>query len=190
MPLQDLAGNLERARANVKPPTKGSKSGGSPGGGSQDEDDATAQELGLTAEASAEDEQRLTELVEKEIVGRNLLGAFGPLLVRIVADEGGEFGHPLVRQSSVLALSKFMCISESFCDRNLSLLFTTLERAEDVAVRANIIVALGDLAFRFPNALEPWNPRIYQRLKDHSSLVRANAIMVLTHLILNDMVKV
>ena len=31
--------------------------------------------------ASAEDEQRLTELVEKEIVGRNLLGAFGPLLV-------------------------------------------------------------------------------------------------------------
>lgn len=32
--------------------------------------------------ASAEDEQRLAELVEKEIVGRNLLGAFGPLLVR------------------------------------------------------------------------------------------------------------
>ena len=32
-------------------------------------------------QASAEDEQRLTELVEKEIVGRNLLGAFGPLLV-------------------------------------------------------------------------------------------------------------
>lgn len=32
-------------------------------------------------QASAEDEQRLAELVEKEIVGRNLLGAFGPLLV-------------------------------------------------------------------------------------------------------------
>lgn len=56
------------------------------------------------------------------------------LQVRIVADEGGEFGHPLVRQSSVLALSKFMCISESFCERNLSLLFTTLERAKDIAV--------------------------------------------------------
>lgn len=50
-PLQDLAGNLERARASVKPPTKGDKSGGvASGGGSQDEDDATAQELGLTAE--------------------------------------------------------------------------------------------------------------------------------------------
>ncbi|CAN0426524.1 unnamed protein product, partial [Scytosiphon promiscuus] len=57
-------------------------------------------------------------------------------------------------------------------------------------VQANIIVALGDLAFRFPNALEPWNPRIYDRLTDESPVVRANAIMVLTHLILNDMVKV
>lgn len=56
-------------------------------------------------------------------------------------------------------------------------------------MRANIIVALGDLAFRFPNALEPWNPHIYDRLKDDNPGVRANAIMVLTHLILNDMVK-
>ncbi|CAN0032234.1 unnamed protein product, partial [Hapterophycus canaliculatus] len=107
-----------------------------------------------------------------------------------VADEKGRFGHPLIRESSVLALSKFMCISESFCDRNLSLLFTTLERSKDTSVQANIIVALGDLAFRFPNALEPWNPRIYDRLTDESPAVRANAIMVLTHLILNDMVKV
>eukprot|EP00903_Cladosiphon_okamuranus_P005553 g5529.t1 len=184
---EDLAGSLERARAKVKPPTKEKKAGDS---SDDDDDDATAQELGLNAEASAEDEQRLTELVEKEIVGRNLLGAFGPLLVRLVADENGRFGHPLLREASVLALSKFMCISEAFCDRNLSLLFTTLERSKDTAVRANIIVALGDLAFRFPNALEPWNPHIYDRLKDYDPGVRANAIMVLTHLILNDMVKV
>lgn len=57
-------------------------------------------------------------------------------------------------------------------------------------VRTNIVVALGDLAFRFPNALEPWNPKIYDRLRDSCPRVRANAIMVLTHLILNDMVKV
>ncbi|CAM9483812.1 unnamed protein product [Scytosiphon promiscuus] len=184
---EDLAGGLERARAKVKPPAKEKKAGDA---SDDNDDDATAQELGLNAEASAEDEQRLAELVEKEIVGRNLLGAFGPLLVRLVADERGRFGHPLLRESSVLALSKFMCISEAFCDRNLSLLFTTLERSKDTSVQANIIVALGDLAFRFPNALEPWNPRIYDRLTDESPVVRANAIMVLTHLILNDMVKV
>ncbi len=54
--------------------------------------------------------------------------------VRLVADEAGRFGHPLLREASVLALAKFMCISEAFCDRNLSLLFTTLERSKDTAV--------------------------------------------------------
>ena len=54
--------------------------------------------------------------------------------VRIVADNDGYFGHPLVRESSVLALSKFMCISEAFCERYLDLLFTTLEKATDTAV--------------------------------------------------------
>ena len=37
--------------------------------------------VGCYCKASAEDEQRLAELTEKEIVGRNLLGVFGPLLV-------------------------------------------------------------------------------------------------------------
>lgn len=61
---------------------------------------------------------------------------YDPVLqVRIVADEDEVFDHPLVRESSVLALSKFMCISGGFCERNLSLLFTTLERATDTAVR-------------------------------------------------------
>ncbi|CAM9904113.1 unnamed protein product, partial [Sphacelaria rigidula] len=181
---EEIASNLARARAKTKPPPKEKKDS------ADTDDDATAQELGLNAEETAEDEAKVAELVEKEIVGRNLLGAFGPLLVRIVADEGGMFGHPLIRQSSVLALSKFMCISGDFCERNLSLLFTALERATDTAVRTNIVVALGDLAFRFPNALEPWNARMYGRLRDRCPRVRANAIMVLTHLILNDMVKV
>lgn len=40
-----------------------------------------AMDFVLRRQASAEDEQRLADLVEKEIVGRNLLGMFGPLLV-------------------------------------------------------------------------------------------------------------
>ena len=49
---------------------------------------------------------------------------------------------------------------------------------------------MGDLAFRFPNAMEPWTSRMYARLSDDSQVVRYNTLMVLTHLILNDMVKV
>lgn len=56
-----------------------------------------------------------------------------------MADDEGRFGHPLLRESSVLALSKFMCISEAFCERNLSLLFTTLKRSKDTAVSERFV---------------------------------------------------
>jgi hypothetical protein len=59
-----------------------------------------------------------------------------------------------------------------------------------------MLVALGDLAFRFPNALEPWTEHLYGSrttgscLHDPDPSVRHDALMVLTHLILNDMMKV
>lgn len=57
-------------------------------------------------------------------------------------------------------------------------------------MRSNCIISLGDLAFRFPNVLEPWTEHMYSRLNDKDQKVRKNAVLVLTHLILNDMVKV
>lgn len=114
-------------------------------------------------------------------------------------------------------------------------------RTIEPAVRSNLVIAIGDLAFRFPNLLEPWTANMYEPLLDpdngehlcHSvqhclgawralsqlpdclhtwcftldwqpcnavsprvdtlclrTGVRKNALMVLTHLILNDMMKV
>jgi hypothetical protein len=54
----------------------------------------------------------------------------------------------------------------------------------------NIVVALGDMAFRWTNLTEPWMPHIYALLRDSDVHVRYNALTVLTHLVLNDMVKV
>ena len=46
------------------------------------------------------------------------------------------------------------------------------------------------MAFRFPNLLEPWNDHMYSCLQDHDVNVRKNMLMVMTHLVLNDMIKV
>lgn len=73
---------------------------------------------------------------------------------------------------------------------NLQLLFTVAQNSAEAAVRSNCIIALGDLAFRFPNVLEPWTEHMYARLNDKDPRVRKNSVLVLTHLILNDMVKV
>ena len=159
---------------------------------SDSEDEDIDDELGMEAELEAENERQLADIAEKEIVGRGLLSLFGPLLVRIVANEGGNFNSEILRQTSTLALCKLMCVSCSFCEEHLPVIFTALDNApkDDVTLRANTIIALGDLAFRFPNEVEPYTSRMYACLRDDSTKVRRHTLMVLTHLILNDMIKV
>lgn len=126
---------------------------------------------------------------ERSLLKDNLLGVFAPLLVH-VCSRPKAFPSPRLQSNAVLALCKCMCVSEDFCDRQLQLLFTLLETSTEPRTRADIVIALGDMAFRFPNTLEPWSQHIYQRLKDSDPVVRKHALMVLTHLILNDMMKI
>lgn len=75
-------------------------------------------------------------------------------------------------------------------ESNLQLLFTIVENSPSETVRSNCTIALGDLAVRFPNLLEPWTENMYARLRDPSVSVRNSSVLVLSHLILNDMMKV
>lgn len=38
--------------------------------------------------------------------------------------------------------------------------------AVEPAVRSNLVIAIGDLALRFPNTLEPWTANMYRPLSD------------------------
>ena len=56
-------------------------------------------------------------------------------------------------------------------------------------MRSNLVVALGDLASRWPNTLEPWTTHMYAPLADAHEGVRHTACLVTTHLILADILK-
>ena len=159
--------------------------------------DAMEDEMGNAAAADADHERIFNHVVERQLVFENLLGKFHPLIAFIVANEAGgknggtgPFSHPIVRETALLALCRYMCVSNGICEMYLPLLFTALEREQIDTNRTTVMIALADLAFRFPNALEPWTTRMYARLNDGSASVRYNTLMVLTHLILNDMIKV
>ncbi|ROT63466.1 hypothetical protein C7M84_018678 [Penaeus vannamei] len=158
-------------------------------GGSQDGD--IDEEMGLTgAVADDMEAEYIRSICETEIINAdNLLSLVKPLIWAVCTNPG-KYADAELRTASTLALAKFMMISSDLCEDNLQLLFTILEKSEDDVIRANIVIALGDLSFRFPNQLEPWTPRIYARLRDSSPKVRQNTLTILTHLILNDMVKV
>ena len=152
--------------------------------------DAMEEEMGLVAAADAEHERIYQHVIEKQLVCENILGKFHTLVAYVVANENKNFSSGLLRESALLALCRFMSVSSELCELYLPLLFTILEREESEKVRTTVMIAVGDLAFRFPNSLEPWTSNMYARLSDESVLVRYNTLMTLTHLILNDMIKV
>ncbi|KAL6145156.1 hypothetical protein ACLB2K_055844 [Fragaria x ananassa] len=151
-------------------------------------------ELGLTTSEDAILDT-LSDKAEKEIIGggsleRNLIGHCAPFLSKLCRNFSLMQKYQELQVSAMLALCRFMIIDANFCDTNLQLLFTVVESAPSEIVRSNCTICLGDLAVRFPNLLEPWTENMYSRLKDPSVSVRKNAVLVLSHLILNDMMKV
>jgi hypothetical protein len=134
--------------------------------------------------------QEVAQLLEQELVLSNLLGAFLPLLKFVVANDSGHFSNPSLRSAAVMALCRYMTVSSLCTEQLLALAFTVLEQDSSAPLRTSIMVALGDLAFRFPNSLEPWTDRFYARLRDEDDIIRYNALVILTHLVLNDMIKV
>ena len=138
----------------------------------------------------------LNYVIEQELVMKNLLSKFLPLISYVAGNTEGKFSRtPLLRATAVLALCRYMSISVSVCESLLPLLFTVLEREmgdpssttttsttttstttttpsgtveqqdtpQQQQIRTTIMIALGDLAFRFPNSVEPWTNRMYSR---------------------------
>ena len=142
------------------------------------------------AEADDMEAEFIRKICEKELLSpEHLLGNLAPLVVTICANPT-KYPDCDLRASASLALAKLMLVSSEFCEKHLQLLFTVLEKADEPVIRANLIIALGDLSCRFPNTVEPWTPKMYARLHDDVTSVRSNTLTVLAHLILNDMIKV
>ncbi|KAG6852317.1 hypothetical protein C0991_000953 [Blastosporella zonata] len=129
---------------------------------------------------------RETELLYGE---RSLLAIYGPMLVHICGSPH-KFKNRTLRAAATLSFSKFLCVSSQFCDANHSLLFKILETSRDADIRSNIVIALGDVAVSFNNIIDENSNELYKGLSDKNLVVKKNTLMVLTHLILNGMIKV
>ncbi|KAL3693566.1 hypothetical protein R1sor_007217 [Riccia sorocarpa] len=160
----------------------------------QQEEENISKELGLNASEDAKLDD-ITEQAENEIVSgymnrKFLIGGIAPIVVKLCRASAVMHQNPKLQANAMLALCKLMVIDAAFCEDNLQLLFTVAQNSPEDSIRSNCVIALGDLALRFPNLLEPWLDRMYARVHDPSASVRKNSVLVLSHLILNDMIKV
>ncbi|RMD40113.1 hypothetical protein DV735_g5016, partial [Chaetothyriales sp. CBS 134920] len=119
----------------------------------------------------------------------SLLANFGPL-VREVCANNTTYRDRNLQSQATLCLAKLMCVSSEYCEKNLPLLITILERSDDPIVRSNAVIALGDMAVCFNHLIDENTDFLYRRLNDSDDSVKRTCLMTLTFLILAGQVKV
>ncbi|VDC02883.1 unnamed protein product [Peniophora sp. CBMAI 1063] len=142
---------------------------------------------------NAEDDigEHIKVVREEELLfgDRSLLRVYGPLLV-YVCGSPQIYKDATLRAAATLSFAKFLCISGKFCEQHHMLLFKILETSRDPNIRANIVIGIGDLAVSFATIIDERLNALYMGLSADDLIVKKNTLMVLTHLILNGMIKV
>ncbi|KAG6008266.1 hypothetical protein E4U21_004728 [Claviceps maximensis] len=119
----------------------------------------------------------------------SLLAVFGPLVSEICANNT-TYADKGLQAAATLCLAKLMCVSSEYCETNLPLLITIMERSPDATVRSNAVIALGDMAVCFNHLIDENTDFLYRRLADDDASVKRTCLMTLTFLILAGQVKV
>ncbi|SCU90578.1 LADA_0F05072g1_1 [Lachancea dasiensis] len=119
----------------------------------------------------------------------SLLAKFGPLVEEVVSNSA-KFSDAMLQRTALLCLAKFMCVSSKYCEKNLPLLITILEKSPDPIIRSNAILGLGDMAVCFNNLVDENTEFLYRHLHDEDLMVQKTCLMTVTFLILAGQVKV
>jgi condensin complex subunit 1 len=135
--------------------------------------------------------EAIAHIRERELLygPSSLLANFGPLVTEICANNTAYKDRDL-QAAATLCLAKLMCVSAEYCEKNLPLLITILERSADPVVRSNAVIALGDMAVCFNHLIDENTDFLYRRLNDEDGSVKRTCLMTLTFLILAGQVKV
>jgi condensin complex subunit 1 len=185
-------GNANPSSSPVKK-TLGAKTPATTKKGDGKKDEPTAEEeLDLIGGTSEDDfTDAIQHIRERELLyGKNsLLTNFGPLAKEICSNNTSYANSELQAQAA-LCMAKLMCVSAQYCDANLGLLITILERSPSAITRSNLVVALGDMAVCFNHLIDENTDFLYRRLSDSSLQVKRTCLITLTFLILAGQVKV
>ncbi|MCJ1437198.1 Condensin complex subunit [Xylographa pallens] len=135
--------------------------------------------------------EAMAQIRERELLygEKSLLSNFGPLVTEICSNNTTYKNRDL-QAAATLCMAKLMCVSAEFCEKNLPLLITILEKSQDPITRSNVVIALGDMAVCFNHLIDENTDFLYRRLNDNDASVKRTCLMTLTFLILAGQVKV
>ncbi|KAK2747305.1 Condensin complex subunit [Myotisia sp. PD_48] len=158
----------------------------------QNDENSEADELDLIGGTTEDDfTEAMAHIRERELLygETSLLTKFGPLVTEICSN---NIAYPdqNLQAAATLCMAKLMCVSAEYCESNLPLLITIMERSDDPIVRSNAVIALGDMAVCFNHLIDENTDFLYRRLNDDDVSVKRTCLMTLTFLILAGQIKV
>lgn len=184
--LQFKRSKMEGERAKAAPNNKGNAKANAEAG--QDDD------MELIGGGTSEDDfsEAVAYIREREMLyGENsILAKFGPMVSALGRDILEGKRSDIINIAGMLCLAKFMCVSSRYCEDNLPILMTMLDRFDDPIIRSNAVLALGDIAVSFNHIMDDNTEFLYKRLHDQTPMVQRTCLMTLTFLILAGQVKV
>lgn len=154
--------------------------------------DGEHDELDLIGGTTEDDfTEAMSHIRERELLygEHSLLSNFGPLVTEICSNNTAYQDDDL-QAAATLCMAKLMCVSSEYCETNLPLLITILERSQSAVTRSNVVIALGDMAVCFNHLIDENTDFLYRRLNDSDASVKRTCLMTLTFLILAGQVKV
>ncbi|KAL9000825.1 MAG: hypothetical protein Q9169_000579 [Polycauliona sp. 2 TL-2023] len=153
---------------------------------------AEQDELDLIGGTTEDDfTEAMTHIRERELLygSNSLLSHYAPLVTEICSNNT-KYDDDDLQASATLCMAKLMCVSSEYCEKNLPLLITILEKSQNAVTRSNVVIALGDMAVCFNQLIDENTDFLYRRLNDKDSSVKRTCLMTLTFLILAGQVKV
>ena len=193
--IENIEKLLEKRNEKKKQKKKESKK-------SEAAEDEAEEELDLIAggnDADLENDRTfLINVLNKTLLQKNILSKFVPVIDEIVkhtlvkyANIGQETSATLLERVAIISFWKFMLVSSEYWENKIDTLFQLLSmKGFDWKVKSNILICVGDLYKRFPTILDSYHEKFILNLNWDNNYVRRNWLRVISHLALNDMIKI
>uniref|UniRef100_A0A8R1E422 Condensin complex subunit 1 n=1 Tax=Caenorhabditis japonica TaxID=281687 RepID=A0A8R1E422_CAEJA len=138
--------------------------------------------------AAANDLHHLVSVMcdKRLFVPSKLLGRLLPI---VVYGMRAKSMPPRVKQAALIAYGKFMPLSADVSSFAAPSFFSAMVRSPSSLVRCNLIASCCDFAFAQPTLFELYAPSLFRMSQDESAAARESAILVLSHLMSNDMIQ-
>ena len=135
------------------------------------------------------------KIIDEDLLAKNLIAKYVPIITTIAKStlkcKSEELeSNMLLYKSAIMSYCKLMLINQEFCKNNINFIFDILNNETIPSdLKLNICLAFGDLVNRFPNIMITEVNKFFEGLHSPHKEVVKYTLTVISHLVLNDMLK-